>query len=616
MKMKLNYDRNSKNPTYFVQQGFRVGEKTSTRNVYTIGKHNDLLEAGIADPLEYAKSVVKKYNEDFKKAEVDIEITVNFKDKVPASKEVVSKSTLKNNGYLYLQHIYEELQIKKFLSAATKGMKIEYDPDTINKILTIDRIIDPHSKLATVNNLNKFLGNIDFSHQDVLRFMDILSQNYDNYLAHLFDKSTFVVDRDTSVCYYDCTNFYFEIEKEDEEYVDPYTGEVMKGLRRYGYSKEHRPNPIVQMGLFMDKDGIPLTMDLFHGSNNEQNTVKPLENKLVRMLKNKKIIYCSDAGLASASNRVFNTMGGRAYIVTQSLKNLTNELKEKVFDDEGYKLLSSNETKLLSTMKKIDPNENLDLYNDLIYKEIYLDSDIDLGLYEEKICKNGNIKKQKSKAYFKQKIIITFSRKLQIYQKKIRDGQVERAKRIIETNSVDTKKKGNNDVTRFISKADKSKKVNYVLDLEKIANEEKFDGFYCIATNLIDDKAKDIIQINSQRFKIEDCFRVLKTNFEGRPAYHQRPDRIKAHFLICYTSLLIYRLLEKKLADKNYHFTINQILKTIKNMNVHNHDNMYYEATYMGSQVLNAFEDVFHLDLNKKYYQINDLNKKSKKILK
>ena len=616
MVMKLNYDKKSKNPTYFVQQGFRNGKKTTTKNIHRIGKHNDLLAEGIADPLEYAKSVVKKYNEDFNSETVDMELTINFKEKVTATNDIVSKSTLKNNGYLYLQHIYEELKIKKFLDAATKDMRIEYDPDTINKILTIDRIIDPHSKLATVNKLHEFLGNIEFSHQDVLRFMDVLSSNYDEYLAHLFDKSTSIVDRDTSVCYYDCTNFYFEIEKEDEEYVDQYTGEVMPGLRKYGFSKEHRPNPIVQMGLFMDKDGIPLTMDLFHGSNNEQNTVKPLENKLIRMLKNKKIIYCADAGLGSASNRCMNTMGGRAFIVTQSIKNLTNELKERVFEDDNFKLLSTDEGKSLASMKKFDPGQNLDLYNDLLYKEIYLDSDIDLGLYEEKLCKNGTIKKQKSKAYFNQKLIITFSRKLQVYQKSIRDAQVERARKLIQANAVDTKKKGNNDITRFISKADKSQKVKYVLDQERIDNEEKYDGFYCVATNLVDDRAQEIIKINSQRYKIEDCFRVLKTNFEGRPAYHQRPDRIRAHFLICYTSLLIYRLLEKKLSDKDYHFTINQILGTIKNMNVNNHQNMYYEATYMGSDVLNALEDVFNLGLNRKNYQISELNKKSKKILK
>lgn len=614
--MKLNYDKKSKNPTYFVQQGFRNGKKTTTKNIYRIGKHDELLAKGIADPLEYAKSVVQKYNDDFKSEKVDMEVTIDFNQKVLPTNDIVSASTLHNTGYLYFQKIYEELGIKKFLASVTKELKIKYDPDLINKTLTFDRILDPHSKLATIKSLNKFLGDPDFSHQDVLRFMDVLSNNYDNYLSHLFDKSNSIVDRDTSVCYYDCTNFYFEVEQEDEDFIDEYTGEVVQGIRKHGVSKEHRPNPIVQMGLFMDKDGIPLTMDLFHGSNNEQNTVKSLEPKLLRMLKNKKIIYCADAGLGSANIRAINTMGGKAFIVTQSIKKLSKELQDEVFTDSGYKRLSNDESKSLSSMKSFDISKDIPLYKDQIYKEIFIDSNVDLGLFEEKSLKNGKTTIVKSKTKLNQKLIITFSRKMMEYQRNIRKRQIERAKALISRTDPDKIKKGPNDITRFIKRVNKTDKDSYVIDLDRINEEEKYDGFYCIATNLLDDKAQEILEINSKRYKIEDCFRVLKTNFEGRPAYHQRPDRIRSHFLICYTALLLYRLLEKKLADKDYHFTINQILGTIKNMNVHNHDDMYYEATYKGSQALNALEDTFNLGLNKRYYNISELNKKSKKVLK
>ena len=614
--MKLYYDKKSKDPTYWIQYGFRIGTLSTTQNVQRIGKRSEILAKGVSDPLEYAKLAVKKYNEKFDSDTVETQETIDFNEKVTASDDIISKSTLKNIGYLYLQYIYEELQIKKFLNTATKDMKIQYDPDTINKILTIDRIIDPHSKLATVNKLHEFLGNIDFTHQDVLRFMDVLSQNYDSYLAHLFDKSTSIVDRNTSICYYDCTNFYFEIEKEDEEYVDPYTGEIMPGLRKYGVSKEHRPNPIVQMGLFMDKDGIPLTMDLFHGSNNEQNTVKSLEPKLLKMLKNKKIIYCADAGLGSANIRAINTMAGRAFIVTQSIKKLSDVLQAEIFKDTGYKRLSNDKATSIAFMKEFEIEKNLNLYNDEIYKEIIIDSNVDLGLFEEKTQKNGKVRTVKSKTKLDQKLIITFSRKTMEYQRSVRKKQIDRAKALLANKDPDKIKKGPNDVTRFIVRTNKKADDSYALDVDRIAEEEKYDGFYCIATSLIEDRAQDIIEINSQRYKIEDCFRVLKTNFEGRPAYHQRPDRIRAHFLICYTSLLIFRLLEKKLAIKNYHFTVKQILQTIKNMQLNNHNNMYYVATYKGSQVLNALEDVFRLRLNRKNYRLPELLKKSKKILK
>ncbi len=614
--MKLYYSKTSKNPTYFVQQGFRNGKKTTTKNIYRIGKHDDLIKEGHSDPLAYAMEVVADFNSKLKEEKISLDISIDFLKKVLPTDNVISNSTLKNIGYLYFQKIYEDLQIKKFLADVTKSSKIQFDSDLINKILTFDRIISPQSKLSTVNDLNKFLGDPNFSHQDVLRFMDVLSNNYDTYLAYLFDKSNAVVNRDTSICYYDCTNFYFEIEQEDEDYIDPLTNERVKGLRKYGVSKEHRPNPIVQMGLFMDNDGIPLTMDLFHGSNNEQNTVKTLEPKLIKMLKNKKIIYCADAGLGSLAIRTQNTYGGKAFIVTQSIKKLSDELKSEIFADEGYRLLTTNQNISLNQIKSFDPSSNLDLYKSNIYKEILVDSPIDLGLLEEKTYQNGKTKIIKSKAKLNQKLIITFSRQMMEYQRNVRKRQIDRAKALILSADPENIKKGNHDVTRFIKRLNKTQSDSYIIDESRIAEEEKYDGFYCLATNLIEDSAQDIIRVNSNRYKIEDCFRVLKTNFEGRPAYHYRPDRIKAHFLICYTSLLLYRLLEKKLNDKSYDFTINEILKTIKNMNVLNHDDVYYEAAYTGSQVLNALEDVFNLGLNKKYYRIAELNKKNKKISK
>lgn len=607
--MKLSYNRNSKNPIYYISQSIRNGKKTTSFNVCKIGKHSELLAQGIENPLEYAKNQVKKYNNSLLEEKVSYSIDINFEEKVSPSVENTSKSLSSNIGYFYLQHFYSKLKIKDLLNDISKDRKFNFNLNDITRFLVFDRILYPKSKLATVNNLNFYYEKPEFSHQNVLRAMDVLSDNYDLFLNHLFTESNNIVKRDTSVCYYDCTNYYFEIESPDEQYFDDVTGEYLYGLRQYGPSKEHRPNPIVEMGLFMDKDGIPITMGLFPGNMNEQKTVANLETKMIKSLNNKKLIYCGDAGLGSASIRTFNDMGGRAFIVTQSIKKLSESLQNELLKDEGFKLLSSDDKTTISKLKKFDKTDpkNIHLYNDKAYKSVFVDSNIDLGLIEEKKLKNGKTKLVKSKANLKQRIIITYSRKMAEYQKIIRNKQIERAKILI-SKGVDDIRKGPNDIARFIKNANE-KKNTYVLDQDRIEQEEKFDGFYAIATNLLNDSAKEIFEINDQRYKIEDCFRVLKTNFDARPVYHRLDNRIVAHFMICYTSLLIYRLLEKKLKEKGYHFTINEILTTLKNMNVSNVKDRFYQADYAGGNVLNALCNTFKLQLDKKYYLPKNLKK-------
>ena len=607
--MKLSYNRNSKNPIYYISQSIRNGKKTTSFNVCKIGKHSELLAQGIENPLEYAKNQVKKYNNSLLEEKVSYSIDINFEEKVSPSVENTSKSLSSNIGYFYLQHFYSNLKIKNLLNDISKDRKFNFNLNDITRFLVFDRILYPKSKLATVNNLNFYYEKPEFSHQNVLRAMDVLSDNYDLFLNHLFTESNNIVKRDTSVCYYDCTNYYFEIESPDEQCFDDVTGEYLYGLRQYGPSKEHRPNPIVEMGLFMDKDGIPITMGLFPGNMNEQKTVANLETKMIKSLNNKKLIYCGDAGLGSASIRTFNDMGGRAFIVTQSIKKLSESLQNELLNDEGFKLLSSDDETTISKLKGFDKTDpkNIHLYNDKAYKSVFVDSNIDLGLIEEKKLNNGKTKVVKSKANLKQRIIITYSRKMAEYQKIIRNKQIERAKILI-SKGVDDIRKGPNDIARFIKNANEEKNT-YVLDQDRIEQEEKFDGFYAIATNLLNDSAKEIFEINDQRYKIEDCFRVLKTNFDARPVYHRLDNRIVAHFMICYTSLLIYRLLEKKLKEKGYHFTINEILTTLKNMNISNVKDRFYQADYAGGNVLNALCNTFKLQLDKKYYLPKNLKK-------
>lgn len=627
--MTLWFDRKSKDPTYFIQQGFRNGKKTSTRNVKRIGKHSELL-AITDDPLAYAKEQVAKYNEEMKNTKVSMDLSIDFDRKVRASDDVVSASALRNIGYYYLQHIYHDLQVGCFFKDVSNGRKIEFDPNLVNRFLTCARILSPASKLRTHVHLTDYYEQPDFDYVHILRTMDLMEENYEEYIRHLYKNSSNVVKRNTSVCYYDCSNFYFEIESPDLDYVDEVTGEVISGFRKYGMSKEHRPNPIVEMGLFMDSDGIPLSMCLVPGNQSEQTTAVPMEKELSHMLKGKSFIYCADAGLGSYHIRNFNSMGGRAFIVTQSIKKLSDILQQAVFSDCDYRLLSSGDPVSLQEMKEFDRKDdaNRALYLDKIFKVIPADNLIDLGLYEEKKFKNGKTKQVKVKGLLPQKLIITFSRKMMEYQRYIRNRQIERAKNLLKNIDPETYKKGPNDVTRFIKRNSKGKNGEkavdqYVLDLELIAEEEKYDGFYAVATNLdiaetpaaMKTDVGQILDISAQRYKIEDCFRLMKTNFSSRPVYHRNKPRIIAHFMICYTALLIFRLLQKKFDLAGYHFTPNDIVETLQNMQVTDINDLFYTATYEGSQILTALNTIYPLSqLDRKYYQPKDLNKKFKKI--
>lgn len=632
--MKLNYDRKSKDPTYFIQIGFRNGKKTSTRNVARIGRHSELLARGIADPLAYAKQKVAEANEQQKSGKVSMELPVNFTEKLRSSDALASSSSSLGIGYFFLQAVYHQLKLKDFFKKVTTDSKISFDPNEVNRFLTFSRILAPDSKLGTYDNLGHYFEQPSIQYQHILRTMDILYRNYDAYITHLYEQSERIVKRDTSVCYFDCTNFYFETESEDTD-VDGVTGEILKGFRRYGPSKEHRPNPLVEMGLFMDSQGIPISMCLAAGSENEQTLAIPLEEKITRMFHGRRFIYCADAGLSSLNIRLFNSLGGRAFIVTQSVKKLSAVLQEAVFNDYDYHLLSDGSAVSIRDMKAFDRFQegNLSLYQDRAFKLLSADRAVDTGLMETVVCKNGKKKRVSSKALLHQTIIVTFSRKMMEYQRHIRNGQIDRARSLLKTLDPETFKKGPNDVTRFIRRNPKYKEGTgaadeYVLNQERIELEEKYDGYYAVATNLQKEETesdeefvRNILSKNEKRYQIEDCFRVMKTNFNARPVFHQTEERITAHFLICYTALLVFRLLQARLDEycrkqkqEKIHLTAENIIRTLQNMEVTNVQDLFYLATYTNSKTLEVLNAVYDLKLDHKYYLPKEMNKKLREI--
>lgn len=632
--MKLNYDRKSKDPTYFIQIGFRNGKKTSTRNIARIGRHSELLARGIADPLAYAKQKVAEANEQQKSGKVSMELPVDFTEKLRSSDALASSSSSLGIGYFFLQAVYHQLKLKDFFKKVTTDSKISFDPNEVNRFLTFSRILAPDSKLGTYDNLGHYFEQPSIQYQHILRTMDILYRNYDAYVTHLYEQSERIVKRDTSVCYFDCTNFYFETESEDTD-VDEVTGEILKGFRRYGPSKEHRPNPLVEMGLFMDSQGIPISMCLAAGSENEQTLAIPLEEKITRMFHGRRFIYCADAGLSSLNIRLFNSLGGRAFIVTQSVKKLSAVLQEAVFNDYDYHLLSDGSAVSIRDMKAFDRFQegNLSLYQDRAFKLLSADRAVDTGLMETVVCKNGKKKRVSSKALLHQTIIVTFSRKMMEYQRHIRNSQIDRARSLLKTLDPETFKKGPNDVTRFIRRNPKYKEGTgaadeYVLNQERIELEEKYDGYYAVATNLQKEETesdeefvRSILSKNEKRYQIEDCFRVMKTNFNARPVFHQTEERITAHFLICYTALLVFRLLQARLDEycrkqkqEKIHLTAENIIRTLQNMEVTNVQDLFYLATYTDSKTLEVLNAVYDLKLDHKYYLPKEMNKKLREI--
>ena len=444
--------------------------------------------------------------------------------------------------------------------------------------LIYSRIIYPSSKLKTLELSKNFIEQPNFEYQHILRALEIISKESDFIQSELYKNSLKYSKRNDKILFYDCTNYYFEIEEEDE-------------FRKYGKSKEHRPNPIVGMGLFMDGDGIPLSFDTFHGSKNEQGTLKPLEEKIINDFENSKFIVCTDAGLSSTTNRKFNNTINRKYVTTQSIKKLKEFLKDWSLDlSKGWKLPGNDKTFNISKLR-----DNEDLINKY-YDKIF---------YKERWIKEDGIE---------QRLIVTFSPKYQEYQRKIRGNQIQRATKILDKNPKKIKSNNDNDPKRFINSisttdnGEIASQTHYFIDNEKVSDEAKYDGLYAVCTNLEDD-ALEIIKINKRRWEIEESFRIMKSEFNARPVYLSREDRIKAHFTTCFLALVIYRYLEKKLDEQ---YTTSQIIETLRNFNFKNENDIGYSPVYTRTDLTDLLHKVFVFETD---FDIIE-NKNLKKIIK
>ncbi len=555
--MRVITSKSKNAESFYISKGYVNDKGVSTSVIVRkLGTLNNLLkEHGPTrdDVMAWAKEEARletlKYKEEQKSKAV--QITFHADRQLDYGKQKFFRG-----GYLFLQSIYYALQLNKTCRKLKAKYKFKYDINAVLSDLIYARVLEPASKCSSFKTAAEFLEKPTYQLHDIYRALDVLGNECDFIQAEVYKNSRFLGKRNDKILYYDCTNYYFEIEDED-------------GSKKYGKSKEHRPNPIVQMGLFMDGDGLPLAFSLFPGNANEQTSLKPLEKKVLSEFGCQKFIYCSDAGLASENIRVYNHIGERAYIVTQSIKKLPAEDREWALNKNGFKRLSDD--------KPVDFDDILSDDKNLYYKD------------EPYTTKKLH-----------QRLIVTYSPKYALYQKAIREKQVERAEKMIASGKTKKTRRNPNDPARFIgtsavTKDGKKANIHHYLDENKIEEESKYDGLYAICTDLLDDNVDDIIKVSEGRWQIEECFRILKTDFSARPVYLQNENRIKAHFLVCFLALLSYRILEKKL---DYKYTSDEILDTLKSMNFAGIEEQGFVPLYKREKITDDLHEVcgFHTD--------------------
>ena len=565
MRLKITKSKNAAS-LYVIKDVIRNGKRT-TKIVEKLGTLEELKKKlKNEDPIEWSKKYIKNLND---------------QEKIHTRKIIIEKSqnklierekqTLYNCGYLFLEKIYYELKLNNICEEISQKYQFKFDLNSILSNLIYTRIIEPSSKLSSFEASKKFIEQPNYELHDIYRALEVISKETELIEAEVYKNSLDVVNRNTKILYYDCTNYFFEIEQAE-------------GLKQYGLSKENRPNPITQMGLFMDGDGFPLAFNVNSGNTNEQTTLKPLEKQIIKDFELSKFVVCTDAGLASNENRKFNNIQNRSYIVTQSLKKIKGHLKEWALSPEDWHTINLN--------KKINLND-IDSSGD--NEEIY---------YKERwINENG----------LEQRLIVSYSPKYAEYQRSVRNRQIERAQNLI-NNPTKISKNRQDDPKRFIKSASvtndgeiASKKV-FSLNTTAIEKEEEFDGFYAVCTTLEDD-ISEIIKINKRRWEIEESFRILKTDFKARPVYLKRDDRIKAHFTTCFLSLLIYRILEHSLNEK---YTNEKIISTLREMNLAYESEEGYIPLYTRNDITDELHEKYEFRTD---YEITTENK-MKKILK
>lgn len=575
-----------KEPIYYVQKSYRKEDgKNATKNVERLGTLADLKSRfGEDDPIGGAKKYIAELTAAEKEA--NRKVLVEYSPTTPIAK---GEQRLYNGGYLFLQKIYYELGLDYICKKIAKKHKlVQYDLNSILSMLIYTRVLDPKSKRSSLEAAKKFIEQPECKLEQVYRALSLLAGEFNSIQADVYKRSLKLGRRNTSVVYYDLTNYFFEREEEG-------------GLVQYGHCKEGRPLPIVQMGLFTDHDGFPLAMCIEPGNTAESTTLKPMETLLKEKFGLSKLVVCTDGGLSTYENRKNDSVGDRSFITVQSLKKMKGYLQEWALDCKGWHIAGSDEEFDISTL------DGREYHDTLFYKERWDPTSMSTGEILE------------------QRIIVTFSFKYQEYLAYVRERQVARAQALLDKGRGATaKRKSPNDAKRYIKtehctqEGELAQYESYSLNQEMIDQESSFDGFYAICTDL-EDPAPAIIKLNGGRWIIENEFRIMKTDFETRPVYVRRDDRIKAHFLTCFLALLIYKYLEKKVNRGGKHFTTREIVDTLRSMDFLSVPGEGYVPTYTRTDLTNnlhgsaGFRTDYQIVPKQKMRSIISLTKKREK---
>lgn len=589
----------------YIAKSFRTKSGSSTtKNVRRLGTLDEIRQReGVADPWAWAKLQVELANTE--ERENRRKVTVSFSpDKVIAKDELRSF----NVGYLTLNKLYYELGIDKICDGIERHSKFKYDLNEIMRQLVLCRILWPASKLATWELATTLALVKPVNLHQIYRSLIAIERNLDYIQERLFHYSKDLLGRNTSVIYYDCTNFFYESTMETE-------------LRRPGASKENQRTPIVQMGIFMDADGLPLAFNINPGNTNEQVTLRPLEKMIGERMDIEEFIMCTDAGLSSGSNKVYNDTDKRKFITVQSVKTLpdtdgkkksSGKIKSWALAEGGWHLPNDMQTEY--TLTEILKPENRDAFkNKIFYKERWYPTwikDAETGI-ETKL---------------EQRCIVSFSLKYLEYQRMKRAQNISKAEKAIRNgNASDSPKNFRSYIIEDKCTAEGEVaeiEAGYHIDYERVSDEEQYDGFYAICTNLEEYTDKlgnrhhtlaDLLKINRARWEIEESFRIMKTQMKARPVYHRTDKAVKAHFAICFIALFLYRVLEHRLGEQ---FTTDQILSSIKSMNALHIQSEGYIPTFKRTDLTDKLFEIsgFRLDTEiitlKKLKSINAMTRK------
>lgn len=604
--MRLSFSRPQRPHTIYVLESFRDKTgKSTTRRVETLGSEEEIEEKyGCSDGLEWAKAYVSRLNEEKRNSKEKIKIELSPSERINPGEQVSYDC-----GDLLLLPLYNRLGLPKVCEGILSGRKVKYNLNEILEALVMLRLLCPCSKLSSYGLGKKRIRKMTCDLEDIYRALSLLSSHIDDIQAAVWENSQKIIRRDTRVVYYDCTNYYFEIEDDDPIGKDMRHPKRPEGIRRRGKSKENRPNPIVQMGLLMDADGIPLSFIIFPGNESEQPSLQKIEEMIADKFSLNEFIISTDAGLSSEDNRRYNMTEGREYIAVQSLPKLSEADQRMALDPHGWHIAFRDRS--LEPICPEDPDR--DTFN---LNEVDLNAERHTKFYKE-IIVNKAIGGKKSSAR-PERVIVTYNHDFALYLRHKREERIKVAKKIIKNKQVKSRQ-SQQDPRHYVSTVyatkdgEEAEHISMSLNTKVIEDEARFDGFYAYGTSL-DDEAVDVLRARSFHHEIEHLFRTTKSFLDARPVYLQRSDRIRSHFLICFISMVILKMLQKQLDMPEV--SIDRLINTIRGFKLGYIRGAGYIPLFERDELTDKLQEINGICIDTQVVKTKDLNSIYRNMLK